>query len=134
MSEYTPTTEEVRINYIGTIPELAGDRPWMEHRPAEFNRWLAEYTRQQREEAVTDLENGVLPEGYMIVNVENLSEAVIRARKGIVTEAEALKFAAEFLRSKRFHVYKSQSGIGWMALNTINGAARALEAEARLRS
>ena len=52
--EYTLTTDEVRINYIGTTPELAADKPWMEHRPAEFDRWLAEYTRQQREEAWDD--------------------------------------------------------------------------------
>lgn len=51
-----------------------------------------------------------------------------------MNEAEALKFAAEFLRSKKYHVYKSQSGVGWIALNTIVGAARVLEAEAKLRS
>lgn len=127
MTEYIATTDQVTSAYLKVHGRSEEVRD-------ELSRWFEEFSRQEREAALKDLENGRLPEGYMIVNVENLSEAVLRARKGIVTEAEALKFAAEFLRSKRFHVYKSQSGIGWMALNTINGAARALEAESKLRS
>lgn len=46
MTDYTPTTDEVRINYIGTTAELAADTPWREHRPAEFDRWLEEHDRQ----------------------------------------------------------------------------------------
>lgn len=51
MTDYTPTTEEVRINYIGTTAELAADVPWQEHRPAEFDRWLEEHDRQVAEKA-----------------------------------------------------------------------------------
>lgn len=47
---------------------------------------------------------------------------------------EALRFAAEFLKSKEHHVYTSKSGVTWMALNTISGAARVLEAEAEKRA
>lgn len=48
-----------------------------------------------------------------------------------MNEVEALRFAAQFLKSKRFHIYKT--GVTWMALNTIDGAARALNAEANKR-
>lgn len=48
-----------------------------------------------------------------------------------MNEVEALRFAANFLKSKRFYVYKT--GVTWMALNTIDGAARALRAEANER-
>lgn len=60
MTEYTPTTKEVRINYIGTTAELAADVPWREHRPAEFDRWIEEHDRQVAEESYDEgFANGV---------------------------------------------------------------------------
>lgn len=47
---------------------------------------------------------------------------------------EALRFSAEFLKSKKHHVYTSKSGITWMALDTIDGAVKVLEAEAEKRA
>lgn len=44
---YTPSTEEIRTRYLaGYLDSLDA---WIASK--EFNRWLAEYTRQQREEA-----------------------------------------------------------------------------------
>lgn len=45
---------------------------------------------------------------------------------------EALRFAAEFLKSKEHHIY-TNNGISWIALDRIGGAIRVLEAEANER-
>lgn len=52
-NEYTPTTDEVRMAY-GDSQCLDMDDPAHSQgcpQDEEFDRWLAEYTRQQREEA-----------------------------------------------------------------------------------
>lgn len=46
VSEYTPTTEEVRIVHIGTREEFA--RPWQANRAGEFDRWLAAHDAEVR--------------------------------------------------------------------------------------
>lgn len=52
-TDYTPTTDEVRMAY-GDSQCVYMDDPAHAHgcpQDEEFDRWLAEYTRQQREEA-----------------------------------------------------------------------------------
>ena len=46
VSDYTPTTEEVRLQYA--LP-LVRDHYWIDHTP-EFDRWLAEVKAQAWEE------------------------------------------------------------------------------------
>lgn len=48
MSDYTPSTDEVRVNYIGTHPSLATS-PHQVERPGEFDRWLESVRAEERE-------------------------------------------------------------------------------------
>lgn len=76
MNEYTPTTDEVRINYIGTTPEFAAEKPWQEHRPAEFDRWLDAHDAEVREEAWDEgWERGRSDEAYAVTTANPYRKA-----------------------------------------------------------
>lgn len=52
MNDYTPTTEEIRVIYIGTREEFV--KPWQSNRPAEFDRWLAAHDAEVRASVVAE--------------------------------------------------------------------------------
>ncbi len=49
MSDYTPTTEEVREDYAIGLNEGVG-AGWYDHRRVEFDRWLAAHDAEKRAE------------------------------------------------------------------------------------
>lgn len=76
MTEYTATTDQVTSAYLKVHGRSEQVRD-------ELSRWFEEFSRQEREAALKDLENGVLPEGYMIVSIRDLTDAVLRALKEV---------------------------------------------------
>lgn len=86
MSDFTPTTGDVRNYYAGWVDERSSDS--VEEAYAEFDRWLAEFERQVREQIARDIERLAAQLDARSITYQTYTErAVLQVKREGVDEA-----------------------------------------------